>query len=464
MLAGSRIPMIPVDDFPIPPYRDPDVIRAWEWFISLLPLKKWQARKASIEERITVNFKPTPPFSEPFSNGTKFSVKEDQIGWYLYLLETLIKEPHKYEFVQGSRVIPIFKRLGMDLPLLKEIKGVALKVKKLINKRPSEADAILFELLTALLWARNGWRVDFIEEDKNAKTPDFVARKGNEEWYVECKRQSKTSDYAEKERLKWQAMISHINKDLIEQNLLLNTVFHVELSSLPDTFLKDTFASKLPFIVQPGTVVSNEYVDIDVSFIDIPLIKQHLRRYFVKYPSPQMAELIGNKPIDNLGFASGMKADFIRVGSGPGNNLYVRDIDQAYGAFWRCDAREAILAKARDIKMQLVSALEQFQPEQNVVIHIGIETYEGPIVEQERLLKITDTLDRIELNGKKLKWAYCHFFQAYSHASEIWTFDETVNMISSNPPSGLPPLVSKFLVIPEDDSIDNLAHWERPLP
>lgn len=205
-------------------------------------------------------------------------------------------------------------------------------------------------------------------------------------------------------------------------------------------------------------------VDVDVSFVDHQAIKKHLREYSVKNGSPQLAELIGRKPSDNIGFTAGMKAAFVKYGPGSANNLYVTDIEDAYGTFWRCDAKEAITAKARDIKRQIFTALEQFDPAHNAIIHVGMETFDGPQVEQERFLKITDTLQRIELNGKKLRWAYCHFFQSYSHSNEVWTFDETVNTISSTAYYGPPPLASKFLIVPDDEGVDNLAHWERPLP
>lgn len=455
---------IPVEDFKVTLSDDPDLIKIWEWFIKFIPTDKWQQRKANIEKRIGMEFRNTPPFSEPISEGTVLAIKDDQIGWYLYLLDVHINEPHKYEFYQGARVIPIFKRFGMDLHLLTQIEGINSKTRKLINSRTSEADAILFEILTALLWARNGWQVRFIEEGKSGKTPDFVASKEDKKWYVECKRQSKTSEYAIKEREKWQKMISFLSQPLIEHNMLLDVTFHVELTTLPDTFLKELLYSKLHFIVQPGKVISNEEVDIDVSFVDINAIKNHMAHFFVKHNSPQLAYLIGRKPVDNLGFASGMKALFSRVGSGTANNMYVYDIESAFGAFWRCDAKEAITAKARDIKKQVYAALEQFQPEQNAVVHIGMETFDGPAVEQQRFLKITDTLNRIDLNGKKLKWGFCHFFQSYSPVNVVWTFDETVSIISSNPPEGIPPLDSKFLIVPEDEGVDNLSHWERPLP
>lgn len=246
---------IPVEEFKGMPYDDMDVIKAWEWFMSFIPPRQWEKRKRSIENLISTEFRSTPPFSEPISKGTAITIKDDKIGWYLYLVEMLIKEPYKYEYFQGARVVPIFKRFGMDFALLKDIGGVATKVRKLVHQRKSEADATLFEILTALLWTRNSWEVSFLEEQTIKKMPDILARNGREEWYIECKRQSKTSDYALSERLKWQTMISYLNKILLEHNLLLEIVFHVELTTLPDTFLKDLLAAKLPLVVQPGKVV-----------------------------------------------------------------------------------------------------------------------------------------------------------------------------------------------------------------
>jgi len=87
----------------------------------------------------------------------------------------------------------------------------------------SEADAILFEILTALLWIRNGWEVNIIEEGKSeGKSPDLLASKNGKTWQIECKRQKKTADYTYKETAKRQIMISHIGELLIQYNALLD--------------------------------------------------------------------------------------------------------------------------------------------------------------------------------------------------------------------------------------------------
>lgn len=453
---------IPLEEFKFPKYEDHDVIKAWQWFMSFISEKSWRTRKQKIESNITFYFRPTVPFSESLTEGTLLVEKRDVIGWYLYLIDTLINEPHKYEYFQGARVVPIFKRLGEDLEKLKGIGGIRKKVKELINKRQSEADAFLFEILTALLWSRNGYEVAFLEES-DKKTPDLVARKEGNTWSIECKRQSKTSDYTYRETAKRQKMVSYIGDKLIGKNILLDIVFHVELHTLDDDFLKVLLEKKLEFAI-PGKIISNKQVDIDLEFVDIPGIKRHLQHHWVKNNSPMLNLLIGKKPVDNKSFTCGIYANFVRVGEGDVNNLFVDDIERAYGVYWDCDAPESLIAKARDIKKQVYDAMQQFTSEDTGVIHVGMETFEGPQVEKKRFEKINETLKKIDPNKSNLRWIFCSFFQAYSPPDQIWAFDETVSTISAfvRPQS---PLSNNLMIVPEDaDTTNNLFHWERPLP
>ncbi|TLP81853.1 hypothetical protein [Maribacter sp. ACAM166] len=454
---------IPVEKINLPQYDDNHVIQSWEWFMSFMSEKDWQKRKADIENKIAVQFKATQPFSEPLSEGTLVVVKNDVIGWYLYLLDMLINEPHKYEFFQGSRIVPIFKRFGLDLDLLRNIGGVEKKIKELIRKRKSEADAFLFEIMTALLWARNGYQVAFLDEKKAGKTSDIIAKKDGETWSIECKRQSKTSDYTYRENTKRQKMVSYISKTLLERNILLDIEFHVELESLPDTFLKNLLEEQLKGAVA-GKIVSNANVDIELSFVDMSTIKEHLENNFVKDYSPMLHSLIGKKPIDNKGFTCGISANFFRIGDGNVNNVYISDINNAFGVYCSCDAKEALWAKARDIKNQVHKAMLQFNSENKAVIHVGMETFDGPQVEKKRFDKIKNTIGKISTQNTNLRWIFCSFFQAYSRPDEYWVFDETVSTIS--PYFSLrPPLNTRLMIVPEDEiTEDDANHWDRPLP
>ena len=187
------------------------------------------------------------------------------------------------------------------------------------------------------------------------------------------------------------------------------------------------------------------------------------KKYFVKSPSPLLNYLIGKKSVDNKGFTSGIKANFYRIGGGEINNLYVSDIENAFAVFCSCNAKEALFAKARDIKNQVNSAIQQFDSTLSIV-HVGMETFDGPEVENSRFEKIRNTIENIDPQKSSLRWIICHFFQSYSTPDKCWIFDETVNVISPYH-FQTPPINNTFLIVPEDaDTVDGISHWERPLP
>ncbi len=457
---------IPIESLNFPKYDDQDVIKSWKWFMSFISEGDWLKRKALIERKIMMGIKVNKPFTDSLTNGTLIVIKDDVIGWYLYLVDVLINEPHKYEYFQGARIVPIFKRLGKDLESLKNIGGIEGRVKEMLRKRKSEADALLFEILTALLWAKNGYQVSFLAEKNGEKTPDIIAEKDGCIWNIECKRQSKTADYTYKETAKRQKMVSYIIETLLELNILLTIDFHVELKTLPDTFLRDLLEKKLN-LGNSGKIVSNNQVDIGLTFVDILFFKEHLRNNFVKHNTPMLHKLIGKNPVDNKGFTCGLHGSFFRVGDGEINNLYISDISNAFGVYWTCDAKEAIWAKARNIKNQLHKAMQQFNSKDTSVVHIGMETFDGPEVEKIRFEKIINTVEEINPEKTNLKWIFCHFFQAYSPPDQNWVFDETVTSMTPFVQPKSPLGVLQLMISPDDENSntkDSLSHWERPLP
>lgn len=454
---------IPVENtgFRIEP--DPDVLRSWNWFMSLFSKSEWEERRASVEDKIRVRPQSADPFSKSLDQGILQVVNDDQIGWYLYLVETYLFEPHKYEFFQGARIVPIFKRLGQDLEELLQIDGIRRKVKNIIKVRKSEADPLIFEILVALLWKKNGWITTFLNESKTGKTPDLKVEKGGETFFIECKRQKKSSDYVYRETKKRQILISHINKELLKRNLLLDIVFHVELESLEDTYLKELFSEYFNSSTIPSNICVPGILDIRISGINIQKVNSYLENYLVKNHSPILNYLIGGKSMDNLAFTSGLIGKFYRIGDGEVGNEFVGAIRNAYGVISYCDAEGAVSAKARDIKGQLHSALSQFQPKQNVIVYIGMETFDGPEVESKRLGKIQVTLNDLGIKGADLKWLFLHFFQSYSTPKQNWVLDETVKSFGNIESIKKMPLKSRHLIAETDENFA-LEHWERPLP
>ncbi len=457
------IPRMAIEDYPRRADQDIDVVAAYNWFKSYISEKGWTVRKDKIEKHLSSFMRNGEPFSEPISEGTLLVVEQDQIGWYLYLVHTYLYEYHKYEFFQGARVVPIFKRIGKDLALAKNIKGIDKKMRDLLKKRTSEADSILFEILTALLWGRNGWEVTMLEEGFK-KTPDLLVEKGDQSWEVECKRQKKTSDYAYRETKKRQIMVSHLSKTLLSRNMRLEIDFHVELETLSDAYLRDQLEGKLRFVVHPGKLVSNNLMDVSVSFVDVGAIREFASSYFLKTDSPKLLELIAGKEIEHTGFTSGLLASHYYVGDGQAGNLYISDVKNAFGVQCTCNAPEAIFAKARDVKNLIKDAIDQFSSGARGIVHIGMETHDGPQVEKKRMDKILKSMTEIDPRDTSLRWIFYHYFQSYSRSYNEWYFDETVTRATPlvNP---VRPLKQEFLVIEDDHAvIEDAVHWQRDLP
>lgn len=440
---------------------DPDIEKAFIWFSSFLSEESWKKRRGEIEDQITI--KPSAKVVD-VDDMVIIGSTNDKMGWYLYLIECYLYDIAKYEPIQGARIAPIFSRLGNSMQDLLKIEGLEKKVGRLFGKERNQADAILFEILTALLWVRNGWDVRFIPESPPMKKPDFLAKKDDKEWYIECKRLSKSSDYSEVERKKRTVMLSYISDLLLKLNFVLDIIFHVEITSLDDNFLHEQLHAKLPLVVVPGILISTPLIEVSVHFIDFEAINVHLEVWNVKYPSTQVAELIAGKRPGLEDFSCRVKARFIPMSSGKGNHQYIHSIEKAFGVYWKSDSPEAINTKSRDVWRQLKSAVEQLPVDKNCVVHIGIETLDGTDVEVVRFNKIFNTVSFFDTENKELKWIYCHFFQSYTPPQQDWIIDETMTFFSKDFFLRNDPLENKFLIIPWDGENIDEVHWNRPKP
>lgn len=441
---------------------DPEIAMAYDWLKSFITSQQWANRKTNIESYLENVLEAKQSRTEAVKL-QPVAIYQDKIAWYLYLAETYLYSPVKYEPIQGARIMPIFKRFGADFNALQTIKGVNERANRMLLSERSDPDSVLFELLTALLWVKNDWsEVEFIPEAPPEKRPDIRAASYNGEWFIECKRLITNSVYSQNERENWLRMWRNLGNLLIEYQkpFVLDIVFHVELEGLPDNFLVDELAGKLKLISHPCEVISNEVWSVSVELVDFKKVHAHLKKNYVKMPSEQLNELVGGKRDPNKGFTCVTLGEYVRIGDGIGNNQYLDELSFAAGAYWSCDAEMSIEKKARDIKGHLVTALKQLPEVSKCVIHIGLETPDGRLVEAERYKKIFNTVQQFDSFGKKLEWIYCHLFQSYAPPDESWVFDETVYYFGKN--QG-PLKIGSMVVSDAEKSMDGV-HWLRDTP
>ena len=445
---------------------DADLENALQWFLDFLSDDDWKRRVAAIEENIETGIRPTTGDFQAEDYVATYS-GTDRIAWYLYLLDTAQHAPLKYEAVQGARVIPIFKRLGADLDLLKGIGGVEDRVGRLLDSDRSQPDGGLFELIIALLWKRNGYpTVEFVPESPQVKTPDFRADSGRDEWFVECKRLRKSSEYSERERTKWLTMwskfVQYLTRDRI--SLVFEMTFHVELASLPDDYLMSELAGKLRFLSFPCHIVSNEIWDVTAKPVDYGRASAHLKKYRVRDPSDQVQELLAGYRDPRRGFTCAIDGDRVRVGGTVGHNLFLDTLSFATCSFWSCDAPQAIVHKARDVRRQLARAVEQLPSAGKGAVHLGIETLDGPLVEETRFDRIRRSMVDFDSFGKDLRWVYCHLFESYAPPDRPWVIDETVIHFGRPLTAHDEPIAFRHSVVPEEETSSDGVHWRRDPP
>ena len=456
-------------DREVPPFGgtdDADLENALQWFFKFLSDHDWKRRVDAIEENIETGIQPK---ARNFQAEDYISIYSgvDRIAWYLYLLYTVQHDPLKYEPIQGARVIPVFKRLGADLDLLKGIGGVEDRIERLLGPERTQPDGGMFELLIALLWKRNGYPiVEFISESSQRKTPDLRAHSGRDEWYIECKRLQKSSEYSERERAKWQAMWSRFVQHLTRNNisLVFEMIFHVELESLPDDYLVTQLAGKLQFLSSPCHVISNETWDVTSKPVDYRRASAHLNKYRVRIPSDQLQELLAGYRDPSRGFTCAIGGNSVRVGDTVGHNQFLDTLSFAACSFWSCDATQAILHKARDVRRHLARSVEQLPTVGKCAVHLGLETLDGPLVEEARHRRIMQSVVNFNSFGKDLRWVYCHLFQSYAPPDQLWVIDETVVHFSRNLAGNDEPIAFRSSIVPEDETSSAGVHWRRDSP
>ena len=101
-------------------YADPEIENALAWFLSFIGKSEWDKRVARLENALEAKLT-LQEEDIGLNDATAISFPNDQMSWYLYLVDTALNAPLKYEPTQGARVLPLFKRLGADLSLLTSI-------------------------------------------------------------------------------------------------------------------------------------------------------------------------------------------------------------------------------------------------------------------------------------------------------------------------------------------------------
>ena len=420
---------------------------------------EWQHRKSRLVERLN-NIEGQRPLEE----AQPIRVKDDEIAWYIFLAEQIFEDPLCIEVNQAARNLPFIAGLGDKWRFSPRVIGLSEKIDELLDGYKANPDGLLFEVLVALSYAEKGWHVELLKTDSIRKTPDLRIERDGQVFFVECKRQSRTSDYAEKERTEFLRRWGLAKEILLKtpQWLWFKCEIHVEVDKLPLDFFRKLLSQALPAGDGITPIYNGPEATLVCRHIDRAAVREHLQNYMVKQYSPALGALLGQEwapPGAQVTVAMCVTQDEVADCKAPIIGSYIREVQWASGITRVIDAEESIEKKARNVKGLLVDAIEQVPKDAKSIIHIAYEALDGEDVERRRVEKVMASIPFFKTH--KLVSGIClHRLTTNVKIDKLWELDETVAWFLPEGSRAL-EMVPMTVVIPSD--ADEVKREEWPL-
>lgn len=433
---------------------DPDLRRAVDWFVSFMPESEWHRRRFAALERF-INAATGNLTEDPAGAGRFFSA-DDQFAWYLFLGQAFLDRPTVYDFMFGSRVVPVLRAIGASLQLLKSVEGLDQRVKRMVGPERGQPNGGLFELLVAAAYRREGAEVQFLAERPGVqKMHDMDVSIRGKIWAIECKRME-IGEYTERERARAREIWLPTARELQERglNVLAQVKFTSELSIIsPEYLARHAVEWMAKGLLQPHHW-NDEHGVGTIAPLDMGPLKTVLETDAVAQHSSRMMQLLTGRYRRN---AKVIQALHVELADNP---LYVDECDQAIVLDWESHSADAIDGKARDVLKRLADGARQLPDDRPGVVHIGLEAVDGDDVEKLRFQKVIKTISTFDAKGKPLEHVYINWFAPESPPDTSAAFDETCHWASMHLLRLGRPLHNAMLVLTPDASTRSGAHWD----
>lgn len=443
--------------------------KAFECFIDIMGQEDWLKRKGKVINffnKMEKKFLKNPEIHD--NNIETMSFYQDLTAWYLYLIETIFNNPAGDEPTESSRIYPFFATIGKHIDELKNVKGIESKLNELLIKKKNQPDSTLFEIVVAICYLKNGWNVEFIPETSTNKTPDLHVIRDNCEYFVECKRLAKVTDYAKNERKEWLKRWERLVQLLktYPYSTFIYIQFKVEIKKTNINILVNIFHEKRKFFMkEQAFIFENEEVFLAARHMNMNSINSHLDKWDVKYPSPELYALFDVQYDPKGNYTHLFKAKLLK--SNPGKegvlNIFVESVDIVHCAKWDCISIESIDKKSKDIKKLLAKAVRQAPLNGSTIIHLGYETLHDPSIEFNRNEKIDTIMSSFDFGQKNIASVFCHSFQTRNFPNNKFDVAETTRPFDFivDPTK----LLSENLLITDWDGAESGTdtHWRQDL-
>lgn len=431
---------------------DPDLRRAVDWLLTFLREDDWKHRRfATLQLFLDAA---TGSASASSKKGRLFNDR-DQFAWYLFLGQAYLDHPTIYDYMFGSRVIPVLTAIGRNLELLKGVAGIDSRVRRMVGPEKAQPNACIFELLVAAAYCRAGAKVQFLEERPGvAKAHDMDVSLNGVFWAVECKRME-VGEYTESERSRASELWLPVARAFHQQtkNVFCAADFLVELSAVPDDYL----AQKARQWCATGGLLPLTWADTvaagKIQLLDLGPLKQILLNDDVALNSSRMHELLTGHYKPNAHIISTLE---VKLADNP---LYIDDCAAGCIFDWGSMSVDAIDSKARDVFKRLADGCSQLPDGRSSIVHIGFEAVDGLEVEAVRYEKIIRSIAQFDPRGKGLEYVYVSWLAPESPPNVPMAFDETCHWQAVRP-TKVRPLQDGLMVLPPQVLFRDGPHWK----
>lgn len=425
-------------------------------FLDRMSPEQWSARRNNILRSLRDR-----PVGTELGKAAAIRVRDDEIGWYLFLCQQAIDDPMCTDVNQSQRALPFFAGIGSRWRHAHRVVGLDRKIDQLLTDYRQEPDGVIFELLVALAYAAAGWSVELLEEG-SSKSPDMRVVRDNQEFYVECKRLARRTQYAENERNEFLRMWDRAKPLLMEnrQWIWFKGVFHVDTPELSTDFLHDVWKASLPIGAGETLIHDSAQATIHARLIDRAAVHRHMEQFWVKGNSPMLNRVLGGDwAPDNAAVTllHAVKTAQVAGCEAPLLGTYIDEVGFACGFTREFDSETSIEKKAKDVTKLLSEAVKQVPADKPSIIHIAAETMEGVAVERRRTEKVMRRIPEFT-TGKPVVAIRFHRLQGHQRTNLLYEMDETVDKFQADTVeiTHMPSSV----VVPPDAPMQQGSHWE----
>lgn len=437
-------------------WQDEDVLRASRWLRAFVPERDMERRIEDAREHLLTarhgwDYGEWPPLFDP----------ADAAAWYIFQAETFAVDRQFWVPDAMARIVPVLKRLGQSLDLLRTVIGAEERAARLMNSERRQPDSGLYELLVAAAYRRHGWtRVEFVPEMRGGpRTPDLHVARPRTRWAAECKRLVPNT-YATRERACGAALAKPVHALCLARGVsaVVEVKWRVELHTVPAEYLVDRVAEALGDTLHPRW--ADEVSEGRVRPVNWRLARGVLAHDDVYFGSSRMIELLSGVYVHEADHS--MAA---RWRPAPERPFFAEAVYQASVVSWTSLSLEAMSAKTRHFRSIVADAERQLPDDRPGVVHIGIESSPLMVVAAARHLFNFAEARTFRTTRSRLRWVYANYFmpELTTHRNESWAFTETIAPYKVGRHNTAWPLPNHLVVSPDEEIVDGVF-WDPRTP